>query len=119
MRAPAHPRRIAPYSPTPGGSRLPPTARRPWLAWLLLQHWTTPRPRCLVLSQIRWIMKGGLMLYPQHRLHLLRLAVVVVLIGCISTGTQAINHPALPPLQWESGPFSHLPLGGAGDLAAY
>jgi hypothetical protein len=58
------------------------------------------------------------MLYPQQRVRLLRLAVVVVLIGCSSTGTQAI-HPPAPPLQWEAGPFAHLPLSGEGDLATY
>ena len=58
------------------------------------------------------------MLYPQQRLRLLRLAVVVALIGGSSTGTQA-THPPVPPLQWEAGSFSHLPLCGVGDLATY
>jgi hypothetical protein len=59
------------------------------------------------------------MLYPQQRLRLLRLAMVVAFIGCGCTGTQAIHQPALPLLQWESGTFSHLPLRGVGDLATY
>jgi hypothetical protein len=59
------------------------------------------------------------MLSPQQRLRLLRLAVVVVLLGGSSTGTQAFHPPALPPLQWEAGSFAHLPLRGVGDLATY
>jgi hypothetical protein len=59
------------------------------------------------------------MLHPQQRLRLLRLAVVVALVGYGCTGTQAIHQPVLPPLQWESGTFSHLPMRGAGDLATY
>ena len=47
VRAPAHPRRAAPRGPTPGGSRPPPTARRPRLAWRLLKYWTAPMSWCL------------------------------------------------------------------------
>ena len=53
------------------------------------------------------------MLYPQQRLRLLRLAVVVVLIGCSSTGTrQSTPRPAAVV---EAGPFAHLPLSGVGS----
>ena len=59
------------------------------------------------------------MLYPQQRLRLLRLVVAVAFVGYGCTGTQDIHQPVLPPLQWESGTFSHLPLRGTGDLATY
>ena len=59
------------------------------------------------------------MLHLQQRLRLLRLAVVVALVGYGCMGTQDIHQPVRPPLQWESGTFSHLPLRGTGDLAAY
>jgi hypothetical protein len=55
----------------------------------------------------------------RQRLRLLRLAVVFALLGCGSTQNRAIHQPALPPVQWESGTFSHLPLRGVGDLASY
>jgi hypothetical protein len=59
------------------------------------------------------------MLHPQQRLRLLRLVVVVALVGYGCTGTQDRPQPVPPPLQWESGTFSHLPLRGAGDLVTY
>jgi hypothetical protein len=55
----------------------------------------------------------------RKRWRLLRLAAVVALVGWGGLGTQAVPQSALPPLPWELGTFSHLPLRGTGDLTTY
>jgi hypothetical protein len=58
-------------------------------------------------------------LRPRQRLRLFRLAVVFALVGCGSVQSPGVHRPAVPPPEWESGTFSHLPLRGVGDLATY
>ena len=59
------------------------------------------------------------MLHPQQPLRLLLLAAAIALVGCGGMEIPAEGQPALPPLQWESGTFSELPLRGSGDLKTY
>ena len=59
------------------------------------------------------------MLHPHQPLRLLLLAAAIALVGCGGMEIPAVDQPALPALQWESGTFSELPLRGSGDLATY
>ena len=59
------------------------------------------------------------MLHLQQPLRLLLLAAAIALVGCGGMEIPAVDQPALPALQWESGTFSELPLRGSGDLATY